>query len=126
MTSIDDLVDETSTVHELPCGWDIGGGEGMFGKGCDGPLWLAEGQCLAFSDVGHARRLTWSADEGIMVLHTETNKALGTARDAEGLIVACEYTTRRVTRREHDGSLTVLAEHVDGHRLCGPDDLIIR
>jgi|GEM_PF-106339 len=121
-----DVIDAAEQVHELPRGWDIGGGDGLLGKGCDGPLWIPEGNCLAFSDAGHSRRLTWSPSEGVMVLHPDTSKAHGTARDVEGRIVSCEFSTRRVTRMESDGSITVLADQADGSPLVGPDDVVVR
>jgi gluconolactonase len=113
-----------STVRELPRGWDVGGGEGIVAKGCDGPVWVP-GHGLAFTDVGHARRLTWTSEEGLLLLHADTAKALGSALDAEGGMVACEHETRRVTRMRTDGSVEVLCDGVDGGPLAGPDDVAI-
>ena len=35
-----ELVGGPPVLRELPHGWDIGGGEGLAGKGCDGPMWI--------------------------------------------------------------------------------------
>ena len=36
----------------------------------------------------------------------------------------CEHLTRRVTRTEYDGSITVLADRFDGKRLNSPNDIV--
>ena len=38
-----------------------------------------------------------------------TNRANGLTRDLTGRLIACEHESRRVTRYERDGSLTVIA-----------------
>ena len=40
--------------------------------------------------------------------------------------VSCEHGNRRVTRTEHDGSITVLADAYDGKRLNSPNDVVVR
>src|SRR6266545_1113129 len=71
-------------VRELPRGWDIGGGEGIVGKGCDAPMWVRDFG-LVFGDVGHSRWLLWRPGDAVVSLvEAPTSKAMGTARDAEG------------------------------------------
>jgi gluconolactonase len=38
--------------------------------------------------------------------------------------VSCEHLTRRITRTEHDGTITVLADRFDGKRLNSPNDIV--
>jgi gluconolactonase len=38
----------------------------------------------------------------------------------------CEHLTRRVTRTEYDGSITVLAESYEGKRLNSPNDVVCK
>src|SRR5690606_15209125 len=45
--------------------------------------------------------------------------------DPEGRVVSCEHQTRRVTRREHDGSLTIIADAFEGKKLNSPNDVIV-
>jgi gluconolactonase len=45
--------------------------------------------------------------------------------DRERRLVICEAASRRVTRLETDGHLTVLAERYDGHRFNQPNDLAL-
>jgi gluconolactonase len=40
--------------------------------------------------------------------------------DREKSLVICEASSRRVTRLEDDGHLTILAERFDGHRFNQP------
>ena len=54
------------------------------------------------------------------------NRANGLTRDLQGRVVACEQITRRVTRRELDGSLTVIANSFQGQRLNRPNDVVVK
>jgi gluconolactonase len=46
--------------------------------------------------------------------------------DPQGRLVSCEHGNRRVTRTEHDGSVTVIADAYEGKRLNSPNDVIVR
>ncbi len=50
----------------------------------------------------------------------------GNTRDREGRLVTCEHGTRRVTRTELDGAITVLAERWEGKRLNSPNDVVVK
>jgi gluconolactonase len=50
----------------------------------------------------------------------------GNTVDREGRLVSCEHGNRRVTRTEHDGSITVLAERFEGKRFNSPNDVVVR
>ena len=39
--------------------------------------------------------------------------------------MTCEHDTRRVTRTEHDGRITVLIDRYDGKRLNAPNDVVV-
>jgi gluconolactonase len=41
-------------------------------------------------------------------------------------LIACEHDTRRVTRLEPDGSLTVIANSFQGRQLNRPNDVVVR
>jgi gluconolactonase len=47
-------------------------------------------------------------------------------RDRQGRLISCEHGTRRVTRTEADGSITVLADSYQGRRLNSPNNVIVR
>jgi gluconolactonase len=44
----------------------------------------------------------------------------------QGRLVACEHDSRRVTRQELDGSLTVIANSFQGRRLNRPNDVVVK
>jgi len=50
----------------------------------------------------------------------------GNTVDRQGRLVTCEHGNRRVTRTEHDGSLTVIASHFQGKRLNSPNDVVVK
>jgi gluconolactonase len=50
----------------------------------------------------------------------------GNALDREGRLITCEQGNRRVTRTEHDGTITVLAERWQGKRLNSPNDATVK
>ena len=52
--------------------------------------------------------------------------ANGHTVDRQGRLISCEQGPRRVTRTEHDGSVTVLADRYDGKRLNSPNDVVER
>ena len=49
----------------------------------------------------------------------KTNEANGTTRDLQGRIISAEHLTRRVTRYEPDGSITVIANSFQASACCG-------
>jgi gluconolactonase len=114
------VVDLNQDVEELATGF--GGPAGP----AEGPLWWHEGGYLLFSDIGHNRRMKWTPDGGLSVVQEPTNEANGLTRDRQGRLLACEHLTRRVTRQDPDGSLTVLAYNYHGRRLNRPNDVVVK
>ncbi len=93
----------------------------------EGPQWFGDGRYLLFSDIPNDRILRWDDCSGALSeFRKPSNHANGLARDRQGRLLACEHGTRRVTRTEHDGRITVLASHFDGKRLNSPNDIVCR
>lgn len=90
----------------------------------EGPVWYGDQQCLLFSDIPNNRILRWTA-EGLSTFRTPSNYANGHTRDQQGRLISCEHGTRRVTRTEWDGSITVLADRFQGKPLNSPNDVIV-
>ena len=103
----------------------LGSGYGG-GAVAEGPLWWKEGGYLLFSDIGNNQRLKWAPGEGVSVFYEPTNNANGLTRDNQGRLIACEHGTRRVTRLEPDGSITVVAGSYQGRRLNRPNDVVVK
>jgi gluconolactonase len=75
----------------------------------EGPVWFGDHHCLLFSDIPTDRILRWDEASGaVSVGRQPSNNANGHIRDRTGRLVSCEHLTRRVTRTEIDGSITVL------------------
>jgi gluconolactonase len=51
--------------------------------------------------------------------------ANGNTVDRQGRLVTCEEHSRRVTRTEHDGKITVLADRFEGKRFNSPNDIVV-
>ena len=92
----------------------------------EGPAWFGDGRFLIFSDIPNNRILRWTEESGLVSEYrTPSNNANGNARDKEGRLVTCEHLTRRVTRTEHDGSISVIADSFQKRRLNAPNDVAI-
>ena len=63
---------------------------------------------------------------GVSLFLEPTNRANGLTRDLQGRLVACEHDSRRVTRLEHDGSLTVICNSFQGRQLNRPNDVVVK
>jgi gluconolactonase len=91
----------------------------------EGPQWFGDGRFLLWSDIPNDRILRWDECTGqVGVFRQPSHHANGLARDRQGRLLACEHGSRRVTRTEHDGTVTVLASHFDGKRLNSPNDIV--
>jgi gluconolactonase len=91
----------------------------------EGPVWFGDHRCLLWSDIPGNRILRWDEATGrVTPFRSPSNHTNGLARDAQGRLLACEHLTRRVTRTEHDGRISVLADGFGGKRLNSPNDIV--
>jgi gluconolactonase len=94
---------------------------------CEGPVWLGDGRSLVWSDIPNDRMLRWDEETGAVgPFRKPSNFANGNTRDRQGRLVTCEHGTRRVTRTEYDGSITVLCDGYAGKRLNSPNDVVVK
>jgi len=92
----------------------------------EGPVWFGDGRYLLWSDIPNNRMLRWLEDTGeVSVFRNPSNYSNGNYRDRQGRLLTCEHDTRRVTRTEHDGSITVLMDGFQGKKLNAPNDLTV-
>ena len=92
----------------------------------EGPAWVGDGRYLVFSDIPNDRMLRWTEETGaVTVYRAPSHNANGNTRDRQGRLVTCEHGTRRVTRTEHDGTVTVLIDRFEGRRLNAPNDVVV-
>lgn len=92
----------------------------------EGPVYFADGDFLLWSDIPNNRLLRYVPELGVSVFRQPSNFSNGNTRDREGRLVTCEHGTRRVTRTEPDGSVTVLADSYKGKRLNSPNDVVVK
>ncbi len=91
----------------------------------EGPVWFGDGRYLLFSDIPNNRILRWDdCSSTISVFRAPADNANGHTRDPAGRLLSCEHLTRRITRTEYDGRITVLADRFDGKRLNSPNDIV--
>ncbi len=98
-------------------------------EGCrwaEGPAWFPAGRFLVWSDIPNDRMLRWDEPTGTVgTFRQPAGYSNGNTVDPQGRLVSCEHGNRRVTRTEHDGTITVIASHYDGKRLNSPNDLAV-
>src|SRR3984957_10130908 len=117
---LDDIISTSEPIQELASG--TGGALGP----TEGPVWWKEGGYLLYSDIHNSRRMKYAPGQGASVFAEPTNRANGLTRDLQGRLLACEHDSRRVTRQEADGSVTVVANSFQGRRLNRPNDVIVK
>src|ERR1700737_2780536 len=84
----------------------------------EGPVYVRDGGYLLWSDIPNNRIMRWLEDDGhVSVFRANSNYSNGNTRDRGGRLVTCEHDTRRVTRTEYDGRITVLIDHYEGKKL---------
>ncbi|MBI2769429.1 MAG: SMP-30/gluconolactonase/LRE family protein [Burkholderiales bacterium] len=108
----------SSTVEQL--------GSGM--RWAEGPVYFPEGRYLLVSDIPNNRIMKYDEVKGTFTVFRENaNYANGNTRDRQGRLVTCEHSiTRRITRTERDGRITVLADSFEGKRLNAPNDIVVK
>ena len=93
----------------------------------EGPVWFGDARHLLVSDIPNNRILKWEEETGaVSVFRRPSNFANGNTRDRQGRLVTCEHGGRRVTRTEHDGTISVLMDRFEGKRLNSPNDLVVK
>jgi gluconolactonase len=103
--------------------------EHLYG-GCrwaEGPAYFPAHRALVWSDIPNDRMLRYDEATGeVGVFRSPAGYTNGHTVDGQGRLVSCEHGNRRVTRTEHDGSITVLADVYEGKRLNSPNDVVVR
>lgn len=92
----------------------------------EGPVWFPAAEFLVWSDIPNNRMMRWVPGIGAGVFRTNSNFSNGNTLDRECRLVSCEHGTRRVTRTEHDGRITVIADRHNGRRFNSPNDVIVQ
>ncbi len=93
----------------------------------EGPAWFAAGRYLLWSDIPNNRMLRYDETDGsVSVFRSPSNNSNGNTVDREGRLVSCEHLARRVSRTEHNGAITVIADNYEGNRFNSPNDVVVK
>ncbi len=96
------------------------------GRWLEGPVYVPASRHLLFSDIPNDRVLRWDEMTGYVgTFQQPSHFANGHTLDSRGRVLACEHQTRRVTRFEHDGRVTVIADSYGGRQLNSPNDIVV-
>ena len=108
----------SSTIEQVSSGF----------RWAEGPAYFPEGGYLLFSDIPNNRIMKFDEKSGkTSVFRANANYANGNTRDRQGRLITCEHSvTRRITRTEKNGKITVLAESFEGKRLNAPNDIVVK
>jgi gluconolactonase len=98
-------------------------------SGCrwgEGAVYVPAGRYLLFSDIPNDRILRWEESDGhVAVFRSPAGHPNGNTLDREGRLLTCEHSGRRISRTEHDGTVTTIADRFEGRRLNSPNDLVV-
>jgi gluconolactonase len=93
----------------------------------EGPVYFPAGRYLLFSDIPNDRIMRYDETDGsVSVFRTPCGYANGHTVDPQGRLVSCEHGGRRVSRTEHDGRITAVAEHYQAKKLNSPNDVVVK
>jgi len=112
------LVSPTATLHRLHTGMTW----------AEGPAYFPALRTLVFSDVPENHLLRYDECNGqTSVFRSPSHNSNGNTVDRQGRLITCEQETRRVTRTEHDGSITVLVDRAENNkRFNSPNDIVVK
>jgi len=112
------MVSTVSTLHRLYTGltW------------AEGPAYFPALRTLVFSDVPENRLYRYDECNGqTSIFRSPSNHSNGNTVDRQGRLITCEHQTRRVTRTEHNGTITVLVDRAENNkRFNSPNDVVVK
>jgi gluconolactonase len=95
----------------------------------EGPIWVAEGEYLLFSDVLASTRHRWDERDGLRQVAGDSRHGNGMTLDRDGRLIVCEGETGAIVAMDADGTgarRTVIAAEFRGARLNSPNDVVVR
>ena len=81
----------------------------------EGPAWNGVGRYLRVERHSQRRAAALAREDGhVSVFRHPAGNSNGNTFDYQGRQISCEHGNRRVVRYEHDGTVTVLADKLEG------------
>ena len=101
----------------------------------EGPVWIAHGSYLLFSDVPENKIYKWSRSGGLSVylepsgytgtgLHFREPGSNGLTVDRAGRLVFCQHGNRRIARQNSHGDIEPVVETYQWRKFNSPNDLV--
>ncbi|KRB49101.1 gluconolactonase [Rhizobium sp. Root708] len=113
----DDLIDHNEDLVPLYTGTGYS----------EGPAYFGGGRYLVWSDIPRDRMFRLDETDGsVSIFRQPSQHANGNTVDLLGRLITCEHASRRVTRTEHDGSITIIADRWQGKALNSPNDVVVK
>jgi gluconolactonase len=98
--------------------------DGMaFTEGC---AWIHDGNYLIWSDIPNNRIMRWSESDGVSVFREPSRNANGNAVDADGNLLSCETSGRRISIARPGQPETTLVESYGGKPFTSPNDVVVK
>ncbi len=91
----------------------------------EGPVWHPDGYLL-FSDIPGNTIYKWTPDGKVETFRSPSGNSNGLTFDRQGRLIACEQSSRQVSRTEPDGTIVTLANEYEGNRLNSPNDAVVK
>ncbi|MEZ6048788.1 MAG: SMP-30/gluconolactonase/LRE family protein [Planctomycetaceae bacterium] len=124
---LNEIIPESNTVEKLAAGFTW----------AEGPVWIADGGYLLFSDIPRNSVMKWKEGEGISLFLNPSGYTgseyyglepgcNGLALDEEGQLLSCEHGDRRVSVLTKGGGKRTLIDNFMGKRLNSPNDLVLK
>ena len=92
----------------------------------EGPTWRAADQKLLFTDIPANTIYELTPPSTIEVFRADSSNANGLDSDVDGLLLAAEHGSRRVSRTLANGTLVGVASEYLGDPLNSPNDIAVR
>ena len=93
----------------------------------EGGVYFPAGKYVLFSDIPNDRIMRYDETDGsVCVFRPPCGYTNGHTVDRQGRLVSCEHGGRRVSRTEHDGRITVIADSYQGKKLNSPNDVVVK
>jgi gluconolactonase len=112
------VLDPGAVLEELATGF----------RSAEGPIWVARGRYLLFSDIRNDARLRWDEGSGIREVASPAHHSIGMTLRADGSLIVCEAATSMLVRMDAAGTgagREVLASHYGDRELNSPNDVIV-